>query len=102
MTPLQYQILCNGVLHNKLVIPWRGMKSCAILNTAIDAGTLCDILNLIEMCRNERNVDRQLKILLVINAMLPITKKLHIPSILTDDYIKRALHEIDKGLKSNY
>jgi hypothetical protein len=99
---LQYQILCNSVLHNKLVIPWLRMKSCTILNTAIDASTLYDIVNLIEMCRNERNVDRQLKILLVINAMLPITKKLHIPSVLTDDYIERALHEIEKALKSNY
>jgi hypothetical protein len=78
------------------------MKMCAILKTTIDAGTLNDIMNLIEMCRNERNIDRQLKILLVINAMLPTTKKLHIPSFLTDDYVKRALYEIEKALKSSY
>ena len=68
----------------------------------MDSGTLYDITNLIDMCRNEPVLDRQLKILLVINAMLPLTKKLHIPSFLTDDYISRALHEIDKALKSNY
>jgi len=72
------------------------------LKTAIDAGTLYDIMNLIEMCRKERNVDRQLKILMVINAMLPTTKKLHIPSFLTDDYTNRALHEIEKALNSSY
>ncbi len=68
----------------------------------MDSGTLYDITNLIEKCRNEPDIDRQLKILLVINAMLPLTKKLHIPSFLTDDYITRALHEIEKTLKSNY
>ena len=68
----------------------------------MDSGTLYDITNLIDMCRNEPDLDRQLKILLVINAMLPLTKKLHIPSFLTDDYISRALHEIDRALKSSY
>lgn len=68
----------------------------------MDSGTLYDITNLMEMCRNEPDPDRQLKILLVINAMLPPTKKLHIPSFLTDDYITRALYEIDKALKSGY
>lgn len=68
----------------------------------MDRGTLQDITSLIERCRNERNFDRQLKTLLVINAMLPPQKKLHIPSYLTDDYIRRALYEIEKALKSNY
>ena len=68
----------------------------------MDSGTLYDITNHIEMCRNEPDIDRQLKILLVINAMLPPTKKLHIPSFLTDDYISRALHEINKALKNGY
>lgn len=68
----------------------------------MDSSTLYDIRNLIEMCRKEPDPDRRLKILLVINAMLPPTKKLHIPSYLTDDYVPRALHEIDKALKSNY
>lgn len=68
----------------------------------MDAGTLYDISNLIQKCRHEPDPDRQLKILLVINAMLPPTKKLHIPSFLTDDYISRALHEIEKAVMSNY
>lgn len=68
----------------------------------MDAGTHYDIMNLIEKCRNERDFDRQLKILLVINAMLPPTKKLHVPSYLTNDYISRALHEIKRALDSNF
>jgi hypothetical protein len=69
---------------------------------AMDAGTLHDITNLIEKCRFEPDPERQLKILLIINAMLPPTKKLHMPSFLTDDYISRALHEIEKAINSNY
>lgn len=53
----------------------------------MDAGTLQEITELVQKCRNERDIDRQLKILLVVNAMLPPTKKLHVPSYLTDDYI---------------
>lgn len=68
----------------------------------MDAGTLYDMKGLIEQCRNEHDFDRQLKILLLINSMLPYTKQLHIPSYLTDDYINRALHEIEKALKSYY
>jgi len=69
---------------------------------AMDAGTHYDIVSLIKKCKNERDSDRQLKILLVINAMLPPTKKLHVPALLTDDYITRALHEIEKALASNF
>ncbi len=68
----------------------------------MDAGTLQEITNLIQKCRDERDIDRQLKILLIINAMLPPTKKLHVPAYLTDDYISRALYEIEKALGSNY
>jgi hypothetical protein len=68
----------------------------------MDLGTLYDITNLIEMCRKEPNFNRQLKILFVINAMLPPTKRLHIPSFLTDDYVTRALHEIEKALGNDY
>lgn len=68
----------------------------------MDLGTLYDITNLIETCRKEPNFNRQLKILFVINAMLPPIKRLHIPSFLTDDYVTRALHEIEKALGSDY
>jgi hypothetical protein len=68
----------------------------------MNSGTLYDITNLTQKCRNEPDPDRELKILLVINAMLPLTKKLHVPSFLTDDYISRALHEIEKAIESNY
>lgn len=75
------------------------LSSYALFLIAMDSGTLYDISILIESCRKERDFDRQLKILLVINAMLPPTKKLHIPSFMTDDYINRALYEIEKALK---
>ena len=68
----------------------------------MDAGTLHDITSLIQKCRDEPNPERQLKMLLVINAMLPPTKKLHVPSFMTDDYINRALYEIEKALRSNH
>jgi len=68
----------------------------------LDAGALDDIESLIEKCRFESNPERQLKILILINSQLPHTKRLHIPSFMTDDYIERALHEIQKALKSNY
>ena len=68
----------------------------------MDSGILYDVRNLIGVCRKERDPDRQLKILLIINTMLPPTKKLHIPRYLTDDYITRALHEIEMALQSNY
>jgi len=68
----------------------------------MNSGTLYDIISLIQKCRNEPEPDRQLKILLVINAMLPPPKRLHVPSFLTDDYISRALHEIEKAIESNY
>ena len=73
-----------------------------LMSIEMDSGTLYDITNLIQECRYEPDPDRQLKILLVINAMLPPTKKLHVPYLLTDDYISRALHEIEKAVKSNY
>jgi hypothetical protein len=68
----------------------------------MDPGTHHDITKLIEKCRFEPDPNRQLKILLIINAMLPPTKKLHIPAFRTDDYVGRALYEIEKALMSNY
>lgn len=68
----------------------------------MDANGANDIKILISQCRTEPNPDRRMKILLVINAKLPPTKKLHIPAFLTDDYVARALYEIEKVLKSNY
>ncbi len=61
-----------------------------------------DIKALISQCKIEPNPERRMKILLVVNAKLPPTKKLHIPAFLTDDYIERALYEIEKALKSSY
>jgi hypothetical protein len=68
----------------------------------MDAITLLDIQGMIEKCKNGRDFERRFKILLLINSRLPYTKRLHVPSFLTDDYIDRALYEIEKALKSYY
>jgi len=64
----------------------------------MDVSKRLEIMNLIEKCRSEPDLDKQIRFLFMINAMLPPAKKLHIPSFLTDDYITRALYEIEKAV----
>lgn len=47
---------------------------------------------------NESDVDRQFEILLKINAMLPESERLRIPSLVTRDYIRKVLMEIKEGI----
>lgn len=51
---------------------------------------------LIVRCRYERNVDDQVSLLIKINANLPKRNRLRIPSLITDDYISRALDMIEE------
>jgi hypothetical protein len=51
---------------------------------------------LIETCRYEPDVDRQIEILREVNAKLPKSKRLRIPSLFTDDYIRKALDIIEE------
>lgn len=53
---------------------------------------------LIQQCRYELDVDKQFALLQKINALLPKTNRLSIPSLITDDYIRTALDIIDEYL----
>jgi hypothetical protein len=54
--------------------------------------------SLIQQCRYEIDVDKQFELLQKINALLPKSIKLTMPSLITDDYIRRALDIIDEYL----
>ena len=61
----------------------------------IDDGS---ILELIEECRNEPDIDRRIEILFAINSMLPPSQQLKIPSLITNDYINVVLYRIQETL----
>ena len=54
--------------------------------------------SLIQQCRYEMDVDKQFELLQKINALLPKTIRLRMPSLITDDYIRTALDIIDDYL----
>jgi hypothetical protein len=54
--------------------------------------------SLIQQCRYEMDVDKQFELLQKINALLPKTIRLRMPSLITDDYIRTALDTIDEYL----
>ena len=59
------------------------------------------IHSLIFKCRCEtENVEERVAYLYEINNMLPVSGKLIIPKLLTDDYIDRALDTIEEKLFS--
>lgn len=56
------------------------------------------VLQLIDECKNERDVDSRTEILHRINAMLPKNIQIRIPSLITNDYISTALYRIEESL----
>jgi len=54
--------------------------------------------DLVSECVNEDDIDRQLQILLKINTILPGSKRLGIPSLVTRDYIRKVLLEIKEEI----
>lgn len=56
------------------------------------------ILKMISECKDERDVDCRARILYQINSMLPNSRKLRVPSLITNDYINIALYRIEEGL----
>ncbi len=50
---------------------------------------------LIEKCRDARDVDTQVDLLRQINTHLPHNARLEMPSLITDDYCRRALELIE-------
>jgi hypothetical protein len=53
------------------------------------------ITSLIAKCRYQGDVDKQILILHAINSALPKSLQLKIPSLLTNDYVSRALDIIE-------
>jgi hypothetical protein len=51
---------------------------------------------LIDECHNEENIDKQIKMLNVLNLTLPTSRQLKIPSLITNDYIHKALSDIEE------
>ena len=53
---------------------------------------------LIQQCRTETNLDIQINILYRINETLPDSVRIKFPSLLTNDYVSRALDIIEDKL----
>ena len=53
---------------------------------------------MIMRCRYERDVDHQISLLIKINEKLPTRKRLKFPSLITNDYVSRALDIIEERL----
>ena len=53
------------------------------------------ITSLIAKCRYQSDVDKQIQILHTINSALPKSLRLQMPSLLTNDYVGRALDIIE-------
>jgi hypothetical protein len=51
--------------------------------------------SLIASCRYQNDVDKQIRILHAINSALPKPLRLQMPSLLTNDYVSRALDIIE-------
>jgi hypothetical protein len=56
------------------------------------------ILDLVEECKSEPNIDRRIELLYSINSMLPESQRLKIPSLITNDYVYQALYKIQEIL----
>ena len=53
------------------------------------------LTSLIAKCRYQNDVDKQIHILHAINSALPKPLRLQMPSLLTNDYVSRALDIIE-------
>jgi hypothetical protein len=56
------------------------------------------IMDLLEECKSEPNIDRKIEMLYAINSMLPESQQLKIPSLITNDYVYQALYKIEEIL----
>jgi len=57
-----------------------------------------NVLELIQQCRTETNLDIQINILYRINETLPDSVRIKVPSLVTNDYVSRALDIIEDKL----
>ena len=57
--------------------------------------------SLIHKCRyQEKDVDRQIELLLQINSTLPKSIRLRFPSLITNDYVAKALDLIEESIRN--
>ena len=56
------------------------------------------ITKLVEECYDESDIDKKISILFKINSLLPKSYHVHLPSLITDDYIDTALYQIEKNI----
>ena len=63
--------------------------------------SITHLLSLISKCRYEENddVDRQIELLNQINSTLPKTVRINLPSLITNDYIAKALVIIEERIR---
>lgn len=59
---------------------------------------LSQITSLIAKCRHQSDVDEQIETLNTINSALPKSMQLQMPSLLTDDYVSRAVDIIEEKI----
>jgi hypothetical protein len=52
-------------------------------------------MTIIARCRYQSDVDKQIRILHTVNSALPKSLRLQMPSLLTNDYVSRALDVIE-------
>lgn len=58
------------------------------------------VKRLVSECRNDNDIDRQVSLLIRANAMLPASMQLKIPSLITADYIRKALSDIEEQIEA--
>ena len=56
------------------------------------------IIQLLEQCKTELDLDKKIATLYMINALLPTSQQLKIPSLITNDYVYQALYRIEEKL----
>jgi hypothetical protein len=61
-----------------------------------------NLVSLIQECRNEHDVDRQIQILENINIKLPKSRHLKLPSIITNDYVHKALDIVEESIGERF
>ncbi len=62
--------------------------------------SISHVLTLISKCRYEENddVDRQIELLNQINSALPKRLRINLPSLITNDYVGKALDIIEERI----
>lgn len=56
------------------------------------------IMDLLEECKVETDIDRKIELLYTVNSMLPKSQQLKIPSLITNDYVYQAIYKIEEIL----